>query len=828
MEQTDITMINLNKNCITISLPYNNYTMEFFTMNNKYIFRQIVLISIVCLFGSYKTLALTTANDSIEITGNIVCTQDTEKDYRITVSTIQGDSLPSILLFSNTFRTNHFHIKLEQIATPITLSVNALGCRAVCKDLGIVNGKYYIGTLELTNDTTMHLSTVFVTAKRPLVIEHGMKTKYNISGSMLSEAGTLMSLFRRLPNLSVNNGKLNVLDSYGIETVIMLNERELRDPNVLDVLNAKDVKSIEIDRNPEILYKGKIVIKIETVKKINDYIYNDMELTYTQGRKPYGNVGTNIRGKFGKVSMGVSYRYGHDNRMIDDDEFRMMPEDGSELNLIDNMRTVEKENKHNILVNLEYMPNEKINMSLLYNSTFTRQKNYVSTDRSMLTAIGLKNTNLMQNFPIKAYSHSLSLGFTKEIWKGNLTLLADYAVTKNSTDFSTTEQNLATSNYQEVVTKKDSHSHLVNILGKYSFKSQLGIDLNVGLKCNLILVPTNYHFSTEDITVPLVQDVNTMEQSNVLFLDAEKWITKHIQLQAGVSYDFTCQYIKYKENSLDQSIYKQYHNIIPSFSIGYLFAARSFVAFGLSVPFVKPRFEDIIPSAIYKDALLYEQREPNVKATRTYVFSCMWQYNSFFMRALISHSPLFYEHTYERLSSSSFAMKSVIVPFRNQTFSQLTMSYYKLWNRGLFLQATGNFYYRPNFINGKVANQHLTYYPMLTIGYNKHTIYAWTTFSYINETSNGIQWVERTGFNIDAGATVNLLKDKFTIDVTTPNLTRINVPAQYSINGGMKWGVRPVNRDCEFFNITFRYKLFNNDIKLQQQRGNSEELDRIL
>ena len=83
----------------------------------------------------------------------------------------------------------------------------------------------------------------------------------------LSEAGTLKSLLRRLPNLSVDNGKITVLDSYGIETVVLLNDRELRDENILEVLNAKDVKNIEIDRNPEIIYQGKIVIKIETVKK---------------------------------------------------------------------------------------------------------------------------------------------------------------------------------------------------------------------------------------------------------------------------------------------------------------------------------------------------------------------------------------------------------------------------------------------------------------------------------------------------------------------------------------------------------------------------------
>ena len=245
--------------------------------------------------------------------------------------------------------------------------------------------KHNIGTIELEKDSTHHLPAVLVMAKKPLIIEQGMKTRYNISGSMLSEAGTLTSLFRRLPNLSMNNGKLSVLDSYGIETVILLNERELRDPSLLEVLNAKDVKSIEIDRNPNILYQGKIVVKIETVKRINDYVYHDIDLTYTQGRRAYGDIGTNLRSKFGNLSMGISYRYSRNNSMIDDEEFRLMPEEGTDLYLLDKSYLHEKENKHNLLVDLEYMLNNKTNLSLLYNSTFTQQKNDIAINRSMLT-----------------------------------------------------------------------------------------------------------------------------------------------------------------------------------------------------------------------------------------------------------------------------------------------------------------------------------------------------------------------------------------------------------------------------------------------------------
>ena len=802
--------------------------MKTFIWNSYSFFCRILFFSISFLLSS-TVFARTGANDSIEIIGHVVGLTEPICEYRLSISTSRGDSIPSNLLFSKTFKQKRFHIKLRQVEAPLTLNIHAIGYKIKNKNLGVVNSRCDIGTLELTKDDAVQdLPTVVVTATKHLLVEQGMKSKYNIAGSMLSEAGSLMSLFRRLPNLSVNNGKLTVLDSYGIETIVLLNDREVRDNNILEVLNAKDVKSIEIDRSPGILYQGKIVIKIETVKKINDYIYTDVDLTYTQGRRPYGNIGTNVRGKFGSLSMGVSYRYNYNNLIIDDENFREIPSNSVDLSLIDNTQTKETERKHNILVNLEYMPNEKTNWSLLYNSIFTQQKSNLDTDREMRTAMGVENTRIGQNSPTSMGSHSLSLGLNKVVGGGKVTLLADYALTDNTTEFSTTEQKLATRSTSEVVTKMNSNAHLGNILAKYNFVGPFGITLNLGLKSNVAIIPTNYHFTTREVSFPTVQDVNTLEHSDILFLDTEKWITKRFQLQTGVSYDFTYQHIKYQESGVAQSIHKQYHNIIPSLSAVYLLGSRSFLALGLSVPFIKPRFEDIAPSAIYKDALLYEQREPNVKATRTYLFSGMWRYNSFFVRALISHSPLFYEHTYERLSPSSLAMKSVIAPFRNQTFSQITMNYTKQWNNGFLIQANGHFYLRPNFINGEVAKHHFTYFPILTIGYNKPTVYAWVALSYLNETSNGIQWVDRTGFNVDAGATINLLKGRLTIEATAPNLTRINVPAQYSINGGIKWGIRPIDRDCEFFNISVRYKLFNKDIRLQQQRGNSEELNRIL
>ena len=136
----------------------------------------------------------------------------------------------------------------------------------------------------------------------------------------------------------------------------------------------------------------------------------------------------------------------------------------------------------------------------------------------------------MQNFPTSEYSHSLSIGLNKAIGKGALTLLADYAVANNTTNFSTTEQDLSTSNSQEVLTKMNSKSHIANILAKYNFTGPLGITINTGMKSNVVIMPTNYNFTTKEVSIPEVQDVKTVEQSNVIFLDAEKWINETLTI----------------------------------------------------------------------------------------------------------------------------------------------------------------------------------------------------------------------------------------------------------------------------------------------------------
>lgn len=774
-----------------------------------------------------------TSSDSIVIEGIVKPLDLPLKDYRVTISSSGNDSAPEIILFSQMMSTTHFIAKAPLIESPIVLSILYPGAKPWNMDLGIITSKYDIGSIEVEPDTLVAqlLDEVVVSASRPLVQEKGTTTVFNIQGTILSEAGTLRSLIQRLPGFSIQGDKIEVLDAYGIETVILINNQPITNVNLIDVLPANNIKSIEIIRDPDVQYAGKIVIKIDTIKRISDYLYHDIAASYMQGRRAGGDIGTNMILKLGKLQGEVSYQYNDNNQLTDDESFRLMPEDGSQFNLLDKTRTDFRNKEHAFLLNLGYTMSERTQMSLLYNSSFRNAQTIDHTDRSIKIHSNHLQQQLQQKSKSSSQMHSVSLAMTHTTKKQNtLTLLTDYAYVGNKSDYATYEERANSQDNEKVRTKTDSHSYLFNAMGNYAFTALWGSQLNIGAKFNSITMPTTYHYDDVPNTIlaSLVNDIKTKEQSYKLYVDVKKWLTPRLEVHVGASYDHTSRNVKYLQANNPKEFAIRYDNIIPTFSATYLFSNISFLNIGLTVPFVKPHFEDLVPSMIYKDNLLYQSSEPTTEATKSYVISSMWRYKTFSLRALVTHIPYFYERTYERLNSNSYVMKNTLASFYNQTFSQLTASYVKQWNNGLFIQPILVSYYRPYFINGEVSKYKFTYYPMLTIGYHNRKLYAWTRLSYLNEHSNGIQWVDRTGFSIDAGVTASLFDNTLTVDLSVPNISRTKVPRYYSINGGMKWGVTPIHRDPEYFKLSIRYKLFNKQIRSNKQQGNQEDLNRLL
>ncbi len=89
---------------------------------------------------------------------------------------------------------------------------------------------------------------------------------------ILEKTGNIYNLLDRIPNVTTQNGKINI---FGIgEPVIYINGKKVRDNTELDRLNPDEISTVEVKQNPGAQYASnvKAVIRINTKKRTKDRI----------------------------------------------------------------------------------------------------------------------------------------------------------------------------------------------------------------------------------------------------------------------------------------------------------------------------------------------------------------------------------------------------------------------------------------------------------------------------------------------------------------------------------------------------------------------------
>ena len=121
----------------------------------------------------------------------------------------------------------------------------------------------------------------------------------NVSGTLLANMGSALSVIGELPLISVKDGKIEMLAKG--EPEVYINSKKVRDMSELSELKSTDIKSIEIISNPGAQYDATVeaVIRIKTIRRLNEglsvrsastVLYNskwmgqqEAQFTYRQG-----------------------------------------------------------------------------------------------------------------------------------------------------------------------------------------------------------------------------------------------------------------------------------------------------------------------------------------------------------------------------------------------------------------------------------------------------------------------------------------------------------------------------------------------------------------
>ena len=145
------------------------------------------------------------------------------------------------------------------------VKVTCIGYRTVFLNVTDDN----LGVIVLKEES-MTLGDVIVKSSLPKSKLKNGAVITTVAGSILEKTGNIYNLLDRIPNVTTQNGKINI---FGIgEPVIYINGKKVRDNTELDRSNPDEISTVEVKQNPGAQYASnvKAVIRINTKKRTKD------------------------------------------------------------------------------------------------------------------------------------------------------------------------------------------------------------------------------------------------------------------------------------------------------------------------------------------------------------------------------------------------------------------------------------------------------------------------------------------------------------------------------------------------------------------------------
>lgn len=212
------------------------------------------------------------------------------------------------------------HFAIDSACNNGIIKVTSVGYKTAWKDCTGENA----GVIKMVANSKV-LGEVVVKSSLPKTIlkNGGMTT--TVAGSVLEKAGTMEHLLDRIPNVSAQNGNINVFGRG--EPIIYINGRQMRDRSELDRLSSDNIKSVEVIANPGARYAAstKAVIRITTKKIQGDGFGFDAttEGSYDEKKNAGGYARLNLYYRRNGLELGA-YAYGSKQSSPDEKDLQQM------------------------------------------------------------------------------------------------------------------------------------------------------------------------------------------------------------------------------------------------------------------------------------------------------------------------------------------------------------------------------------------------------------------------------------------------------------------------------------------------------------------------
>ena len=384
------------------------------------------------------------------------------------------------------------HFAIDSACNNGIIKVTSVGYKTAWKDCTGENA----GVIKMVANSKV-LGEVVVKSSLPKTIlkNGGMTT--TVAGSVLEKAGTMEHLLDRIPNVSAQNGNINVFGRG--EPIIYINGRQMRDRSELDRLSSDNIKSVEVIANPGARYAAstKAVIRITTKKIRGDGFGFDAttEGAYDEKKNAGGYARLNLYYRRNGLELGA-YAYGSKQSSPDEKDLQQMTYLDKTLNQQDRTRWKNKtetfssrlnasyqfDDNNSLGASISFLRNPKLQTDGKTEGSVLRDEVLTETNTSIRSEFG-QNSNWSSNVYYVGKVGKLGIDFNTDwFWsKGN---------NKNNIDEHYQEVNSEIQN-QLVSSTTSKYNRLIASKMVLSYPL-LGGDLSVGGEYSFTNRNTNY------------------------------------------------------------------------------------------------------------------------------------------------------------------------------------------------------------------------------------------------------------------------------------------------------------------------------------------------
>ncbi len=496
---------------------------------------------------------------------------------------------------------------------------------------------------------TKTLSTVTVTAKKPLIEQKIDRMVVNVEASVTNVGATALEVLEKSPGVSVDkDGKISLKGKPEVMVMIdgkpsYLSAAELA--NLLSNMNANQLSQIEIMTNPSAKYDAAGnagVINIKTKKSITQGFNGSATLNYGQGVYPKVNNSIMLNYRTGRINTFLNYGYILNKGFMNVDVQRnFMDSTGKKSYELDQVtRVINQSQNNNLKLGLDYFINPQTTVGFAATGFVAPQNQdafttaYIKDGNSNITSIE-KTTrttdNTWKNGTLNINFHT-SLDSSKKDLTGNF----DYL----HYDFSG-NQNVNGLTY-DPYNQLQSTSYLKNILplnidvysARLDYAQSLGNEFKIetGLKSSLVKTNNTSLFYTEADNQVKLQDslsngFNYSENINAAYINLNKKFGDWT-VQGGLraeNTNYQGQQTSYT-NQQDSSFSRSYTSLFPTAFVSYQLNENNQIALSAGRRIDRPAYQQLNPFISYIDKYtqmagnpyLQPQISNNIELSHTY------------------------------------------------------------------------------------------------------------------------------------------------------------------------------------------------------------------